>query len=71
MVGSDLLAVMAEHKRLLVSGPRKLDPDVVYTVAANGIVAEREPFARGTHREIVGTDLEALVAWLGRELDPE
>ena len=67
MRGSDLRAVMAEQPRLLVSGPRNLDPDVIYTVAANGIVAEREPFARGTDREIVGTDLEALVAWLERE----
>ena len=67
MRGSDLRAVTAEQPRLLVSGPRNLDPDVVYTVAANGVVAEREPFARGTDREIVGTDLEALVAWLERE----
>lgn len=28
--------------------------------------AEREPLARGTDRELVGTDLEALVAWLQR-----
>jgi hypothetical protein len=35
-------------------------------VVANGVVAEREPFARGTDRELVGTDLEALVAWLQR-----
>jgi hypothetical protein len=40
----------------------------VYTVAANGIVAEREPFASAVERELLGTDLEALVAWLGREL---
>jgi hypothetical protein len=50
-----------------VSGPRELVPDAVYTVAANGIVAERPPFDAAVERELVGTDLEALVAWLGRE----
>jgi hypothetical protein len=33
----------------------------------NGIVAGRGPFDRGTDREQVGTDLQALVAWLERE----
>ena len=47
MSGSDLLAVMAKHKGLLVSGSRKLDPDVVYTVAANGIVAETRALRAG------------------------
>ena len=56
---------MAAQPKLLVSGPRDLDPDAVYTVAANGIVAERPPFAGAVERELVGTDLEALVAWLG------
>jgi len=64
--GSELLAAMAEQPGLLVSGPRRLDPATVYTVAANGIVAERPPFDLGSDREVVGTDLEALVAWLGR-----
>jgi 5'-nucleotidase len=67
MPGSDLLAVMAEHPRMVVSGPGELDPGTVYTVATNGIVAARAHFARGIDRQIVGTDLEALVAWLGRE----
>jgi hypothetical protein len=58
--------VIAEQPGLLVSGPRELDPDAVYTVAANGIVAEREPFVHAIERQVVGTDLEALVAWLGR-----
>ena len=66
MRGSDLLAAMAEQPGLLVSGPRDLRPELVYTVAANGIVAGRAPFDRGTDRERVGTDLEALVAWLAR-----
>jgi 5'-nucleotidase len=66
MRGADLTAIMAEQPKLLVSGPRDLDPDTVYTVAANGIVAERPLFAGAIERELVGTDLEALVAWLGR-----
>jgi 5'-nucleotidase len=65
--GADLMATMAEQPKVLVSGPRDLHPDAVYTVAANGIVAERPPFAGAVEREVVGTDLEALVAWLGRE----
>jgi 5'-nucleotidase len=65
--GADLMAVMAEQPGLLVSGPRQLDPATVYTVAANGIVAERPPFDRGVDRQVVGTDLEALVAWLERD----
>ena len=66
MRGSDLLAAMEDQPGLLVSGSREIRPDIVYTVAANGIVAERAPFDRGTDRELVGTDLQALVAWLGR-----
>ena len=65
MRGADLLGALAEQPGLLASGSRDLDRDALYTVAANGIVAEREPFRRGTSRERVGTDLEALVAWLG------
>jgi len=65
MPGSELRDALREQPRLLVSGPSELDPDAVYTVAANGIVAQRAPFDRGADREIVGTDLEALVAWLG------
>ncbi|HEV3375950.1 MAG TPA: bifunctional metallophosphatase/5'-nucleotidase, partial [Thermoleophilaceae bacterium] len=67
MRGADLTAAIAAQPRLLVSGPSDLQPDAVYTVAANGIVAERPPFDAAIERELVGTDLEALVAWLGRE----
>jgi 5'-nucleotidase len=67
MPGAELLHVMAEQPGLLVSGPRELDPAAVYTVAANGIVAERAPFDRAIDRRVVGTDLEALVAFLGAE----
>jgi 5'-nucleotidase len=66
MRGGELAAALAEQHGLLVSGAGELQPDVVYTVAANGIVAEREPFAHGVDRQVVGTDLEALVAWLER-----
>jgi 5'-nucleotidase len=62
--GADLTTALAEQPGLLISGARELQPDAVYTVAANGIVAEREPFVHGTDRRIVGTDLEALVAYL-------
>jgi 5'-nucleotidase len=62
--GAELAAALAEQPGLLVSGTTDFQSDAVYTVAANGIVAEREPFARGTDRQVVGTDLEALVAWL-------
>jgi 5'-nucleotidase len=67
MRGADVTAAMAGQPKLLVSGPRDLVPDAVYTVAANGIVAERPAFASAVERELVGTDLEALVAWLGQE----
>ena len=66
MSGEELHEALAEQSGLLVSGSRELQPDRVYTVVANGVVAEREPFARGADRELVGTDLEALVAWLQR-----
>jgi 5'-nucleotidase len=67
MLGADLIKVEAEQPGLLVSGPSELRPDVVYTVAANGIVAGRPPFDAGTDREKVGTDLQALVAWLQKQ----
>jgi 5'-nucleotidase len=62
--GAELAAALAEQPGLLVSGATDIQPDAVYTVAANGIVAEREPFVHGTDRQVVGTDLEALVAYL-------
>ena len=62
--GAELGAALAEQPGLLVSGSRDLEPARMYTVAANGIVANRPPFDRATDRKIVGTDLEALVAWL-------
>lgn len=70
MSGADLEAALAGRPGLLVSGSRALDPERSYTVAANGIVAERKPFVHAGARELLGTDLEALVAWLGRPVSP-
>ena len=67
MLGADVIKAKAEQPGLLVSGVTDLQPGVVYTVAANGIVAGRPPFDGGSEREQVGTDLQALVAWLERE----
>jgi PAS domain-containing protein len=66
MSGADLLAVLEQQPRLLVAGSRDIRPELTYTVAANGIVAARAPFDRGSDRQLVGSDLEALVAWLER-----
>jgi 5'-nucleotidase len=62
--GAQLLEVIRSRPKLLVSAPAQLRPDVTYTVAANGIVMKDEPFASALDREQVGTDLEALVAYL-------
>ena len=64
--GADVLEAMREQPDLLVSGTADLRPDAVYTVAVNGILPERPPFDHGTEREEVGTDLQALVAYLQR-----
>jgi 5'-nucleotidase len=66
--GSEVLDVMRDQPRLLVSGPGAADirPDAVYTVAANGMLLKRPPFDHPIERDEVGTDLEALVAYLQR-----
>jgi 5'-nucleotidase len=66
MRGAELIDAERDQPGLLVSGTRDLRPDAVYTVAVNGIVADRAPFDRGADRVEVGTDLQALVAWLER-----
>lgn len=51
------------------SGLETVRPEGTYTVAANAVLAAAEGFPEfrtGSARERVGTDLEALVAWLGR-----
>jgi 5'-nucleotidase len=64
--GSDVLSVMRNQPNLLVSGPAAEDilPDATYTVAANGILLKRAPFDHPIEREEIGTDLQALVAYL-------
>jgi 5'-nucleotidase len=66
--GADVLATMREQPNLLVSGPAAEDirPDTVYTVAANGILLKRAPFDHAIERDKIGTDLQALVAYLQR-----
>jgi 5'-nucleotidase len=66
--GSEVLDVLREQSKLLVSGPAAQDirPDAVYTVAANGILLKRAPFDHPIERDKVGTDLQALVAYLQR-----
>jgi 5'-nucleotidase len=64
--GSDVLSVMRDQPNLLVSGPAAANvrPDATYTVAANGILLKRAPFDHPIEREEIGTDLQALVAYL-------
>jgi 5'-nucleotidase len=65
--GAELIEAQRRRPNLLVSGPSQLDPGAVYTVAVNGIVADSPPFDHGADRELAGTDLQALVAWLERQ----
>jgi 5'-nucleotidase len=62
--GAELLSTIQQHPKLLVSGPDEIRPDVVYTVAANGILMKQPPFDHAIEPERVGTDLQALVAYL-------
>jgi 5'-nucleotidase len=64
--GSDVRSVMRDQPNLLVSGPPadRIDPAATYTVAVNGILLKRAPFDHPVEREEVGTDLQALVAYL-------
>ena len=71
MRGSDVLSLMrgGSGVKLHASGLEEVDPGGVYSVAANGVLAAGERFRafdRALVRETVGTDLEALVAWLSR-----
>jgi 5'-nucleotidase len=72
MRGSDVLAVMEQRRgvQLYASGLDGVEPDGIYTVAVNGVLAASERFTafeRGWDRSDAGTDLEALVAWFERE----
>jgi 5'-nucleotidase len=72
--GSALLDVLdrqhvpGSYVHLYRSGlPDPVDPNATYTVVAPGVIAGGDRFSamrdQGTHRQVVGTDLEALVAW--------
>ena len=72
MRGRDVLAVWRSRGPvdLYESGLGSVRPEGTYTVAANAVLAVGKrfgAFGRGWGAERVGTDLEALVAWLGRE----
>jgi 5'-nucleotidase len=67
MRGLDVLAVMEQRLgvQLYTSGLDGVQPDGIYTVAVNGVLAASERFTafeRGWDRGVAGTDLEALVA---------
>lgn len=72
MSGTDVAAVLAEQERpgqpqLLVAGlPKRLEPARSYVAAASDFLAAGGEgfgaFTRGTGRETVGTDIDALVA---------
>jgi 5'-nucleotidase len=71
MRGSDVLALWRARGPvdLYESGLEAVRPEGTYTVAANAVLTEGRrfgTFARAWDTERVGTDLEALVAWLGR-----
>ena len=71
MRGLDVLAVMEQRLgvQLYTSGLDGVQPDGIYTVAVNGVLAASERFTafeQGWDRSVAGTDLEALVAWFER-----
>jgi 5'-nucleotidase len=72
MRGSDVLAVWRARGPvdLYESGLDAVRPEGTYTVAANAVLAVGRRFGafeRGWDAARIGTDLEALVAWLGRD----
>jgi len=69
--GRDVLAIWRGRGGidLYESGLESVEPGGSYTVAVNGVLAAAKhfpEFGRGSDRQVVGTDLEALVEWLGR-----
>jgi hypothetical protein len=70
MRGSDVLAVWrARHRRSPRERARGGKSRGTYTVAANAVLTAGRRFGAfggGWGAERIGTDLEALVAWLGR-----
>jgi 5'-nucleotidase len=72
MRGGDVLALWRARGPvdLYGSGLEAVHPEGTYTVAANAVLTEGRrfgAFARAQDAVRVGTDLEALVAWLGRD----
>jgi 5'-nucleotidase len=70
MSGRDVLAVWRRRGsvELYESGLDAVRPEGTYTVAANAVLvagARFHAFERAANPERVGTDLKALVAWLG------
>ncbi len=73
MRGSDVLAAWRARGPvdLYESGLQAVRPEGTYAVAVNAVLAAGRRFGalgRGWDAERVGTDLEALVAWLGRDV---
>jgi hypothetical protein len=70
MTGRDVLAVARQRRAVELdeSGLDAVRPEGTYTVAANAVLvagARFRAFKRAANPQRVGTDLEALVAWLG------
>ena len=65
--GCDLIAARRDQPNLLVSGPSRRCARTSSTRSPpTASWLGRPPFDHGTDREKVGTDLQALVAWLQR-----
>ena len=76
MRGSDVLEAWRRRGSLELyeSGLESVHPDGTYSVALNAVLAAAprfNTFDRGTKAERIGTDLEALVDWLGRDSEAE
>jgi 5'-nucleotidase len=75
MTGAEIQAVLDEQERpdqpeLIAAGlPARIDPDASYVVAASDFLAAGgegfSAFARGTERQPVGKDIDALVELFG------
>ena len=71
MSGRDVLEAWRSRGsvELAESGLENVVPDGTYSVAVNAVLAAAprfRAFGRGSDAERIGTDLEALVTWLGR-----
>ena len=69
MTGRALTRLLAgEGRRLTVSGPASYAPRATYTVAASELIAMGDTYPalrdRATNKRAVGTEVEALVAYL-------